>query len=199
MDIDAPHLSFDRQPSRQPEDRTTALVVACADSAIRSETLKSICPDTTILSLSPGNTVAPIERANWIDRAWIQYAIENLLVRRIIVCGHLRCPMMARLIVPKELQRPGEYRRYSHYARPALKHIAKQSDLNDQERLQYVTVRNVEVQLENVASYPVVRQALLDGRIQLEGWLHDPRTHEMIFVAPWTAPSASALPPVYLQ
>ena len=144
--------------------------------------LQDVCPAASILTRSPGNVIVPFAQANPIDQAWVRYAVERQAVKRVIVCGHLRCHIMAGFIAAQQLHWPRGFPRYSRHVRPALKRIAKRGLASDQERLRQLTTQNVLLQMENLASYPAVLARLMDSRIQVEGWLHDPQTQTMHFL-----------------
>lgn len=184
---------LDQVPQR-PQGGARALVIVCSGSTVRLRMVSAVCPAASILSRSPGNAIAPFARANPIDLAWVRYAVGWQAVERVIVCGHLRCHIMAGLIAVNQLHWPRGFARYSRYVRPALKKVAKRGLASDQERIRQLTVQNVLLQMEHLASYPEILAGLLDSRIQLEGWLHDPQTQNMQFLGLRSAQVRSASP-----
>jgi carbonic anhydrase len=107
--------------------------------------------------------------------AAVEYAVVHLHVRDIIVCGHSDCGAIKAL-----------YKDRSHYA--ATPHIgewlkygdrtmrvvtANYPELSREERLEITSEENVLVQIENLRTYPVVREAALEGKLHVHAWFFD--------------------------
>jgi carbonic anhydrase len=155
-----------------------ALFITCADSGIVPADLVNADPGDLFVVRNVGNMVPVYEdpatgNDNCVGAA-VEYAIGELGIRNIVVCGHSECGAMKSLLsgAHEDLQTPlGHWLRYGTPSLDAYRteHAteASPSAHNDLARI------NVIRQLENLQSYPVVAEALKEGRLRLFGWFFD--------------------------
>src|SRR5512140_3266953 len=81
-----------------------ALFLACGDSRIDPLTLTSTEPGQVFVERTPGNIVPTYDDSASVGvSASIEYALSELKVRDVIVCGHSACGAMKALLHPEEL------------------------------------------------------------------------------------------------
>ena len=91
---------FARLSARQDPD---ALFITCSDSRIVPTLLTQTAPGDLFILRNAGNIVPPYGPLHGGEAATIEYAIEALGVKDIIVCGHTHCGAMKALLDPAEL------------------------------------------------------------------------------------------------
>ncbi len=145
------------------------LWIGCSDSRV---------PANVISGLQPGEVFVHRNVANLVYAADIncmsvlQFAVETLKVKHVIVCGHYGCSG-----VRAALEGNG-YGLIDHWLDP-LKELARNrykalGALADHKaRLDRLCELNVEMQIENLAHTPIVQRAWAAGHdLSLHGWIY---------------------------
>lgn len=84
MTIQSPHLFEELSEGQHPE----YLWIGCSDSRVPAEEIVGFKPGDLFVHRNVANQ-APLSDINVM--AVIQYAVENLKVKDIVVCGHYGC------------------------------------------------------------------------------------------------------------
>jgi len=146
------------------------LFIGCSDSRVPAETITGASPGEMFVHRNIANQVIP----NDINcMAVLQFSIEVLGVRHIIVCGHYGCGGV------KAAMNGGTTGVIDHW----LSHIRETNDRNaaeltaksdEEERHRRLVELNVIEQVRNVARTSFVRNALEQGKeLLLHGWVFD--------------------------
>ena len=166
-----------------------ALFITCCDSRVVANVITHSRPGDLFIVKNMGNFVPPFSE-NPLDgtgvAAAVEYAVEHLRVKDVIVCGHSDCGAIKAL-----------YRDRAHYAdTPHIGEWLKNGErtlaivaanyphLTREERLEITSEENVLVQIENLRTYPVVKMALRDGRIHVHAWYFEIGTGRVYAYAP---------------
>ncbi len=166
-----------------------ALFITCCDSRVVANVITHSRPGDLFIVKNMGNFVPPYSE-NPLDgtgvAAAVEYAVEHLHVKDIIVCGHSDCGAIKAL-----------YRERAHYAdtphigewlkngeRTVAIVAANYPDRSREERLEITSEENVLVQIENLRTYPVVKMALKAGRIHVHAWYFEIRTGRIFSYSP---------------
>ena len=120
-------------------------------------------------SVHPPGGLTQLESARrWVGHhgttAAIEFAVLNLHVRRIIVCGHSHCGAIKAMYGDVSPEAPN-LNRWLDLGREAL--LPMQSG---PEVLRRTEQRAVVLQLERLMEYPMVRSRVESGQISLHGW-----------------------------
>ena len=120
-------------------------------------------------SVHPPGGLTQLESARrWVGHhgttAAIEFAVLNLHVRRIIVCGHSHCGAIKAMYGDVSSEAPN-LNRWLDLGREAL--LPMQSG---PEVLRRTEQRAVVLQLERLMEYPMVRSRVEAGQISLHGW-----------------------------
>jgi len=75
-----------------------ALIVCCSDSRVGPELLTNAEPGEIFVIRNAGNIIPPYGATNGGEGASIEYAVEALGIRNIVVCGHSHCGAMKGLL-----------------------------------------------------------------------------------------------------
>src|SRR2546421_1697346 len=127
--------TFSRLALRQKPD---ALYIACFDSRVQANVFASTEPGDLFVVRNPGNLVSPAgpdgrSVADESEAAAIEFGLDVLEVRDIIVCGHSGCGVMAALEHGRESVRWPHLRSWMRHADAALERLRRGE--GDQERL----------------------------------------------------------------
>ena len=160
----------------QKKQKPQALVITCADSRIHPNLITMTEPGDLFLLRIAGNIVPPHGHAGGGEAATIEYSVEVLGIREIIVLGHSQCGAMQALLEQKSLKNLPAARAYFAHAE-ATRRIVEQKYRKEQmskaELLMAATEENVLVQLNNLSTHPCVAARLACGEISTYGWYYD--------------------------
>jgi carbonic anhydrase len=156
-----------------------ALFVTCSDSRVVPDLLVSTDPGDLFFMRNVGNLVPPatVEGASTGDlseASAIEYAVLVLKVRSIVVCGHSGCGAMKAALARQPMPNTPNLAKWLHHAAAAVFRLDQEGPLdprwNPCDQLSQI---NVLVQLEHLASYPIVRERVAAGTLHLGGWWFD--------------------------
>ncbi|MBN1209660.1 MAG: carbonic anhydrase [Myxococcaceae bacterium] len=158
--------------------RPTAMILACCDSRLVPNLLLNANPGELFILRNIANIVPPFGRhlANRSVGAAIEYAVHFLQVPHIIVCGHTQCGGLRALAEgPEKLE--VETPTLATWLQDAIavrERIARQWEGKPAEAIaQQLVFENVVAQLENLLTYPIVKRALEENRVEIHGWVYD--------------------------
>lgn len=144
----------------------STLFIGCSDSRIVPYLLMDCGPGELFLVRNVANLVPPWDTAGDAHgtSAAIEFAVLNLAVRHIVVCGHSHCGAIQALYSePSEEAR--HLRGWLKYARDAALPVVESPDA-----LRRVEQRSVVLQLTHLMTYPMVRRRVEQGELFLHGW-----------------------------
>ena len=144
----------------------TTLFIGCSDSRLLPYLLTGAGPGELFLVRNVGAFVPPYDGSygHHGTAAAIEFAVLELHVSRIVVCGHSHCGAIKSLY--------GE-------VSPEARNLQRWLDLGREaalpvqpgpEALRRTEQRAVVLQLERLMEYPMVRRRVEDGSIALHGW-----------------------------
>src|SRR5580658_5989701 len=150
------------------------LFITCSDSRIVPDLILQPGPGDLFLSRSIGNVV-PVS-GNDVDgvTATIEYAVEVLKVKHIILCGHSDCGALKAALNRKDLEKLPKASRWLRHIEGAFTH-RQPLDPADGESAELVSLiqGNVVAQLANLRSQPSVARAITSGALEVHGWYYD--------------------------
>jgi carbonic anhydrase len=145
----------------------TTLFIGCSDSRLVPYLLTGAGPGELFLVRNVGAFVPPCDGSQGFHgtAAAIEYAVLNLEVSRIIVCGHSHCGGIRALYgdVPAAARNLAQW---LELGREAALPVAEPGP----EVLRRTEQRAVVLQLERLMAYPMVRERVEAGKITLHGW-----------------------------
>jgi carbonic anhydrase len=153
--------------------RPLALFITCSDSRIDPSLLTRTDPGELFILRNAGNLVPPHGGPHGGESATIEYALVQLRVREIILCGHSQCGAMHGLLAPAALEKLPSVAGWLEHARALLPQLEQESaNLTEEERLLRATEKNVLLQLEHLKTHPAVANALAARQLRLHGWVY---------------------------
>ncbi|GAA0588396.1 SulP family inorganic anion transporter [Kribbella sandramycini] len=154
--------------------RPTQLFITCADSRIVPNMITTTGPGDQFCVRNVGNLVPPNgSNSNSVDAA-IEYAVEVLGVSSIVVCGHSHCGAAAAALKGDAPGGTG-LQNWLRHLEPSVRRAVGMPDVVDPATgstlspADKLSVANVGVQLTNLRSFPCVRKAEAEGRLELIG------------------------------
>jgi carbonic anhydrase len=156
-----------------------ALLITCSDSRIVPELLASTDPGDLFVIRNVGNMVPPatadgVSTGDLSEASAIEYSTVILNVSNVVICGHSECGAMKAALANQPMPETPNLGKWLHHATSAAFRLDQEGPLDpDLSRHDQLSQLNVLVQLEHLASYPIVRQRIADGTLQLSGWWFD--------------------------
>ena len=166
-----------------------ALFITCCDSRVDPVVITHARPGDLFIVKNMGNFVPPYSE-NPLEgtgvAAAVEYAVEHLRVRDVIVCGHSDCGAMKALYKDRshyaDTPHIGEWLKYGDRTMRVV--TASYPERSREERLEITSEENVLVQMENLRTYPVVLKAAKEGRLHVHAWFFDIGTGRVYTYSP---------------
>jgi len=148
------------------------LWIGCADSRVPANEIVGLAPGELFVHRNIANVVAP-DDMNCV--AVLQYAVEVLAIRHVIVCGHYGCGGVEAAL-GATLHGPLE-RWLQHVRDVRSAHAIELDRLPDPDaRWRRLCELNVTEQVQAVGRVPAVREAWRRGQtLAVHGWIYDLR------------------------
>ena len=155
------------------------LFITCSDSRVVPDLVVSTDPGDLFVIRNVGNLVPPAtvegdSTGDVSEASAIEYSVLVLKVRNIVVCGHSECGAMKAALGRKQVPEAPNLGKWLHHANTAVFRLEQEGPLNasfsphDQ-----LSQLNVLVQLEQLMTYPLVRERVAAGTLRLGGWWFD--------------------------
>lgn len=159
--------------------RPRTMVISCSDSRVHVTKLFGAGPGEFFMHRNVANLVPPYEPDGQQHgtSACIEYAVKNLRVANLIVMGHSYCGGvqgcrdMCRGLAPELDEKESMVGRWLDVLRPGFDRVKDLSD-EDQQRIA-LEKQTVVVSLENLMTFPYVREALDAELLSLHGLYMD--------------------------
>jgi carbonic anhydrase len=144
------------------------LFIGCSDSRIVPYALMDCGPGDLFIARNVGNLVPPWDMSAGFHgtAAAIEFAVLQLQVHNIVVCGHSHCGAIRGLYE----EPPAEARHLHQWLE--LARGAALPVLSSAEALRRVEQRSIVIQLERLMGYPMVASRVAAGKLFLHGWYY---------------------------
>ena len=153
------------------------LYIGCADSRVTAEDLMGVNPGEVFIHRNIANLV--ISTDNNVN-AVVQYAVEYLKVKHIIVCGHYECGGVKAALTPSDM---GQLNSWLQTIRDVYRIHREELDAitDSQKRYDRLVELNVLEQCINIVKIDhVQREWYKTGFPTIHGWVFDVRTGKLI-------------------
>jgi carbonic anhydrase len=150
------------------------LWIGCADSR---------CPETTILGLNPGEIFCHRNIANILvntdlnSLSVIQYAVQYLQVKHIIICGHTSCGGIAAALDNKKLGLIDTWLMPLRAIRQ--QNLPLLNTLSEADQSLKLVELNVRAGAKNLMENPIVIDAMTERGLQIHGLIYNVGTGEL--------------------
>lgn len=161
-----------------------AAVVACSDSRVDPAFVFRAEPGEIFMIRNVANLVPPMEEGGKFHgtSAALEYAVMALQVPNIVVLGHAHCGGIKAMIDGDRVTEEGFKYVPDWVSMLAAAHrrvLATMPDATEQE-VQHACERNaVLVSLENLTTFPWIRERIANKSLKLHGWYFDIETAQL--------------------
>ncbi len=175
----------------QEGQKPHTLFITCSDSRVLAELITQSKPGDLFVVKNIGNIVPPASATGDTNStaAAIEFAVENLRVSDIVICGHSQCGAISALMgeTPAGDATP-HLRDWLKLAAPVLETLKKDyAHLHiPDERQTAAAEENVLFSLDNLHSYPCVQDRIADGTLRLHAWFFKIANAELFAFDPET-------------
>lgn len=155
------------------------LFITCSDSRIDPFLITQSPPGRLFVIRNVGNIIPSYGSASITEAAAIEYAVQALGVKEIIVCGHSHCGAMRGLLQLGSLAEtmPIVYSWLRTHGEATRRLVMDNYAHETPDRLHKIAIeQNILTQIENLETYPVVRSRLHAGTLNLYAWLYEIET-----------------------
>jgi carbonic anhydrase len=155
------------------------LFIGCCDSRVLPNLITNTGPGDLFVVRNIGNFVAPykLDEDFHSTAAAIEYAVNMLEVEDIIVCGHSNCGAISALYYDDskfEKKEIPHVKTWLNLGRDAKEFVCKWGgELSTEDKLTMTEEVSVLFQLENLLTYPSVKERVDEGKLSLHGWHYD--------------------------
>ncbi len=153
------------------------LYIGCSDSRVTTEELMGMKPGEVFVHRNIANVVNTLDMSS---TAVIQYAVQHLKVKHIIVCGHYGCGGIKAALTPEDY---GLMNPWLRTIRDVYRLHQKELDEITDEHKKYdrLVELNVQEQCINVIKMAAVQERyILDQYPIVHGWVFDLKTGRLI-------------------
>ncbi len=144
-----------------------ATILSCSDSRVPPEILFDQGPGDLFIVRIAGNAADPGTLGS------IEYAVEHLKTKLIVVMGHESCGAVKSALLPLEAQQR-EAAHIQHLlalVRPSLEGMPSIRD--ERAKMREAVVRNVRYQVAEVLKDPVVKAGVVKGEVAVVGGVYE--------------------------
>jgi carbonic anhydrase len=153
------------------------LYIGCSDSRVTAEDLMGLQPGEVFIHRNVANQVIPTD--NNIN-AVIQYAVEHLKVKHIIVCGHYECGGVKAALNPSDMGQLNSWLQTLRDVRRLHREELEKIE-DDKTHFDRLVELNVLEQCMNIIKIDHVQRAWYKtGFPKIHGWVFDVRTGKLI-------------------
>lgn len=153
------------------------LYIGCSDSRVSAEEMMGLAPGEVFVHRNIANVVNTLDMSS---TAVIQYAVEHLRVKHIIVCGHYDCGGVKAAMQAKDY---GLLNPWLRTIRDVYRlHQDELDSFTDPHQRSHRLVElNVQEQCLNVVKMAVIQESYLESKYPIvHGWVFDIKTGRLI-------------------
>ena len=178
------HQELFEQLSHSQKPRV--LFITCSDSRVDPNLITQADLGELFVIRNAGNIIPPFGATNGGEGATIEYAVQALDIRQIIICGHSHCGAMKGLMKLNSLQEEmplvHDWLKYAEATRRLV--LDHYSQYQGEELLEIMIAENVLTQIENLRTYPVIHSKLYQGQLSIYAWIYHIETGEVLAYDP---------------
>ena len=164
-----------------------AMIISCCDSRVHVTSIFGSDAGEFFIHRNIANLVPPFKEDQDYHgtSAAIEYAVKTLKVPHIIVLGHSTCGGVQSSFDYFSGNNSNLHKDSSFVAswleilRPSYEKIS--SDLSDSEKIKLLEKRTVLTSIENLTTFPFIKEAIKNETISLHGLWHDIGTGDLMF------------------
>ena len=175
------HRELFQELGRQQKPHT--LFISCSDSRVDPNLITGSLPGELFIIRNIANIVPPYRVTEEYvgTTSAIEYAVQELEVGTIVVCGHSNCGGCAALNKPAgHFAKIPNVKRWLNISAEVRGRVERQVVEDTPEEREWLTEQiNILVQMRNLLSFPYVRERYEAGTLTLFGWYYIIETGEV--------------------
>jgi carbonic anhydrase len=158
----------------------SAMVIACSDSRVDPAILLDCQPGDLFMVRNVANLVPPYEKGAGLHgvSTALEFGVSVLGVAHLIVLGHSQCGGIRALMEGTQGDFMGNWVNIS--ARAKSRVLEELPDANPQEQCHACEEASILVSLENLLTFPWIRDRVEQGSLMLHGWYFDIDSGELV-------------------
>lgn len=168
--------------SLQYKQEPKVLFVSCTDSRVVPNLITKSLPGDLFTIRNIANIIPPYRVSDEFlaTTSAIEYAVTILKIKTIIICGHSDCGGCKALYEPDEkFKSAPNFKSWIKLLEPIKKQVLKFSS-DDPAKMAWLTERlNVINSIENLLTYPHVKEKYEAGELEIYGWHYIIETGEI--------------------
>jgi carbonic anhydrase len=147
------------------------LWIGCSDSRVPANQIVGLIPGDIFVHRNVANLVV---HTDFNCLSVLQYAVDVLKVKHVIICGHYGCGGVDAALQDQQLGLIDNW--LGHIRDIAYKHRMELSVLNEQDKCARLCELNVLEQADNVKRSSIIKDALKRGQsLQVHSWIYSLR------------------------
>jgi len=147
-------------------------VIGCSDSRVSPEVIFDARPGELFVVRNVANIVppyAPDKQAHGVSAA-LEFGVGALKIKHIVVLGHAQCGGVKAYAEDAEPLTPGDFiGNWMRLMAPAADKVGPRGTLTPEDFLMRLEQANVVNSLENLMTFPRLRQLIERGRVLIHG------------------------------
>ncbi len=159
------------------------LFICCSDSRVVPTLITKTTPGELFLVRNVANIVPPFHLGDRFvaTASAIEYGVLALEVDTIVVCGHSNCGGCYALNTsPEKLKNMPNLLKWLEVIRDVPERVTRLMKGDSAAEREWITEEvNILVQMENLLSYPFIRERVLSGSLKVLGWYYIIETGEV--------------------
>lgn len=159
------------------------LIIACCDSRAAPETIFDSGPGELFVMRNVANLIPPYEPDGQYHAtsAAIEYAVQVLKVKNIVIMGHGRCGGIQAAMFPLEepLSEGDFIGKWMHLLAPVAEQLQNNDVMTTAERLTALERISIRNSIKSLQSFPFVEALVQEGSITIHGAWFDISTGEL--------------------
>lgn len=165
-------LYFDKLSQGQSPEY---LYIGCSDSRVTAEEIMGLMPGEIFVHRNIANMVVSIDLN---AMSVINYAIDHLKVKHVIVCGHYYCGGVKAAMQSKDL---GILNPWLRNIRDVYRTYKDELDafINEEDKYNRLIELNVQEQCLNLIKTAAVQKAHKEYGLEVHGWVFDVKTGKL--------------------
>jgi len=152
------------------------MLITCSDSRINPALLLNAKPGELFITRNIGNVVPPYLPSRGSTQAAIEYAVNVLNVKRIVILGHSNCGACAHMYHEHKEGEPHleHVESWLKYIIPAKSAAMLEVHADHKKNIFELTEKNnVIISMQRLMEYPYIQTRLIKDEIVIEGWWYD--------------------------
>lgn len=161
------------------------LFIGCSDSRVVPNLITQTFPGELFVVRNIANLVPHYKRHSdtyLATTSAIEFAVNQMNVSNIVVCGHSNCGGCAALYQDKELKNLPHTKKWMELAHPVKKIVEQKIAKNKitlEERTLFTEQLNVVEQMNHLLKYSYIKKRVKEGNINVMGWYYHIDTGEI--------------------